>query len=95
MPRLVPMTSTRSPFAKIDTSTWSPVFGVSPPAASFTSRRTRVAGTFAFLKCPCVGLFAFAGVSSTNPSCTASYPSPCAVFAWTTTHGPALITVAG
>ena len=42
--------------------------GASPPVASFTSRRTRVAGTLAFLKCPCVGLLAFAGVSSTRPS---------------------------
>ena len=48
-PRLVPMTSTRSPALKIDTSTCSPAFSASPPLASLTSRRTRVGGTSAFL----------------------------------------------
>ena len=58
-PLLVPMTSTRSPWVKIDTSTWSPAFGASAPALRrWTSRRTRVGGTLAFLKWPAVGLFA-------------------------------------
>ena len=48
-PRLVPITSTRSPALNSDTSTWSPAFIASPPLASFTSRRTRVGGTSAFL----------------------------------------------
>ena len=68
LPRPVPITSTRSPFAKIDTSTWSPVFSASPPAASFNSRRIRVGGTFAALKCPFVGLFVFAGGAATHGS---------------------------
>src|SRR6185503_1598073 len=42
-----------------------------------------------------MGLLTLAGASATRPSCTASYPSVCAVFACTTTHGPALMTVAG
>ena len=44
----------------------------SAPLASATSLLILVGGTFAFLKCPAVGLFDFAGVSSTKPSCTAS-----------------------
>src|SRR4029450_2273909 len=52
-----------------------------------------------FSKCPRIGLvtfFNFSGVSSTRPSCTASYPSgPAEDFFCTTTHGPALITVTG
>ena len=31
------------------TSTWSPALSASPPVATFTSRRTRVGGTLAFL----------------------------------------------
>ena len=46
--------------------------GASAPALTFTSRRTRVAGTPAFLKCPCDGLFSFVGFASTSPSCTAA-----------------------
>ena len=48
-PRLVPITSKRSPALKMETITWSPAFMASPPLASLTSRRTRVGGTAAFL----------------------------------------------
>ena len=49
LPRLTPMTSTRSPSANTPvTSTWSPAFIGSAPLASVTSRRTRVGGTPAF-----------------------------------------------
>ncbi len=72
LPRLVPMTSTRSPTAKMLTSTGSPALSASPPGTIFTSRRTRVGGTLAFLKAPAEGLFTFGAVSSTSPSCTDS-----------------------
>src|SRR5512134_3568262 len=68
----------------------------SAPASSANSRRSRVGGTPAFSWCPRAGLFArLAARASTKPICTASYPSLSAVFRWTTTHGPASMTVTG
>ena len=46
--------------------------GVAAGLDSFTSRRTRVGGTPAFLKWPALGLFSFVGFASTRPSCTAA-----------------------
>ena len=51
LPRLMPMTSTRSPSLNTPaTRTWSPALSGSLPAATFSSRRIRVGGTLpAFL----------------------------------------------
>src|SRR2546422_6818237 len=95
-PLEIPMTSTRSCGLNRVTRTLSPTAGSSPPGIRRNSFSRRVGGTFALSKWPLSALVTLRALpGSTNPSCTASYPSFALSRRATTTHGPAWTTVQG